>query len=185
MKLKLLLILLPVVFAGCAVISENECRSGLWYERGLQDGARGRGQPLVYQLAQKCQEYGVRVDTDAWLAGHEQGVEQYCTPENGFYQGRRGSNYEGVCAGPTADLFMAEYQRGLSVRAMELQYRKLAARRDQVQSDLYAVRQALAESEDEKETRSLRARQRSLVSELRQLDMELYQFGPFGWDFAY
>jgi hypothetical protein len=181
-SIKIFTLLLPALFAGCAVISEDECHAGLWYERGIQDGARGRGQPLVYQIAQKCQEYGVRMDSEAWLRGHEEGVEQFCTPENGFMQGRNGRGYEGVCTGPTADLFIAEYQRGLAVYEMEKQYRELQSRREQVQAELYSVRQALAEEKDEDTIRRLKLSRRALRSELQWLDMELYRFGPLGFN---
>lgn len=180
-----LLIMLPALLAGCAVVSENECRAGLWYERGLQDGARGRGQGLVYQIAQECQEYGVRVDSEAWLRGHEEGVEQFCTPENGYYQGRRGNSYEGVCTGPTADLFMAEYQRGLVAYRVEQEYRRLADRYDNVERQLYGVRAALAESKDEEEIHRLKHRRRALARELRLLDMELGRYTGFGFGVMY
>lgn len=179
-----LLILLPALLSGCALVSEEECQAGLWYERGLQDGARGRGQSLVYEIAQKCQEYGARVDTEAWLRGHEEGVEQFCTPENGYYQGRRGNSYEGVCTGPTADLFMTEYQRGLADYQVEVQYRRLAQRHDYVERELFAVNAALASAEDEQSIRALQFRRSSLRRELSLLDMQLHRFG-FGFGFFY
>ena len=181
--LKRLLILLPALLAGCAVVSEDECNAGLWYERGLQDGAHGRSQALVYEIAQKCQEYGARVDSEAWLRGHEEGVEQFCTPENGYYHGRQGRNYTGVCTGPTADLFMGEYRRGLAAYQVELRYRQLAERQDDVERQLYAVRSALAQEQDRDRIQSLRVQQRVLARELQRLDMELFRFTGFGVGF--
>lgn len=168
---------------GCAVISEEECRSGDWYARGLADGARGVGQAAVYEVGQACREYGVRVDSEAWLRGHEEGVEQYCTAENGFREGRRGRDYEGVCTGPGADLFMAEYRRGLQLYRVEKQYQQLVYRYDRLQDELFAVRAALHSTESEEEARALRLRRSSLVRELRMLDLELHRFGAFGVNF--
>ncbi|WGL18348.1 DUF2799 domain-containing protein [Microbulbifer bruguierae] len=165
---------------GCAVISENECQAGLWYERGIEDGARGRSQATVYQIAQKCHEYGVRTDTAAWLRGHEEGVEQYCTPENGFTVGRYGRDYEGVCTGPTADLFMANYQRGLVVYQAEQQYNALASRYDNVEREYYRITRALDEATTEKEAQALRSQRRSLMREMRHLEGEMMRFGGFG-----
>lgn len=184
-RLRQLLLTLPLLLAGCAVVSEEECQAGLWYERGLQDGARGRGQALVYEIAQKCREYGVRVDSDAWLRGHEEGVEQFCTPENGYIQGRRGHGYEGVCTGPTADLFMGEYRRGLADYRVEQEYRRLADRRDYLERELYSVRSALAGADDEQTVRALRFQRNALARELRLLDMQLLRYGMFGFDFFY
>lgn len=184
--LKRLLILLSALLAGCAVVSEEECRAGLWYERGVEDGARGRNQSLVYDIAQTCQqEYGVRVDSEAWLRGHEEGVEQFCTPENGYRYGRRGRNYEGVCTGPTADLFLDSYQRGLADYRVEQEYRQLASRRDNLERQLYAVQFALASAQDESHIRSLRMRRMTLHRELQFLDMQLHRFTFFGTGFGY
>lgn len=180
--LKRLLILLSALLAGCAVVSEEECRAGLWYERGVEDGARGRNQSLVYDIAQTCQqEYGVRVDSEAWLRGHEEGVEQFCTPENGYRYGRRGRSYNGVCTGPTADLFVDYYKQGLADYRVARQYRRLAARQDHVERQLYAVNAALAGAEDPNRIGSLRMRRASLNRELQRLDMQMFRIGGFGF----
>lgn len=179
-RLRILLVVLTALLAGCAVISEDECRAGDWYERGVHDGARGRNQTLVYQIAQQCQEYGVRVDSEAWLRGHEEGVEQFCTPENGYRYGRQGRSYQGVCTGPTADLFLSYYKRGLVDHRVEQQYRQLAARQDEVERQLFAVRAAMASTNDEQVLRNLAMRRSSLEFEQQRLDMALFRFGAFG-----
>ena len=179
-RLRLLLLILPALLAGCAVISEDECRAGNWYERGIEDGARGRDQTLVYQIAQKCQEYGVRTDSEAWLRGHEEGVEQFCTPENGYRHGRQGRRYQGVCTGPTADLFLNAYRQGLADHQVEQYYRQLAARQDWVERELYAVNVAMARTQDQSALSSLAMRRSSLQLELQRLDMAMFRFGIFG-----
>lgn len=185
MKLWKLLALLSIPTAlaltsGCAVISENECQAGLWYERGIEDGARGRSQATVYQIAQKCHEYGVRTDTAAWMRGHEEGVEQYCTPENGFVVGRRGRDYEGVCTGPTADLFLANYERGLAVYQAEQQYAALANRYEKAEREVYRLERAMDDAESKEELRALRSERRGLLREMRYLEAEMMRFGGFG-----
>ncbi|MBN8430440.1 DUF2799 domain-containing protein [Microbulbifer salipaludis] len=185
MKLWKLVTLLSIpawltVASGCAIISENECQAGLWYERGIEDGARGQTQATVYKIAQKCHEYGVRTDTAAWMRGYEEGIERYCTPENGFAVGRRGRNYEGVCTGPTADLFLANYERGLAVYQAEQQYAALVDRYESAERELYRVEEALDESESKEERRALRSQRRSLLREMRHLEAEMMHFGGFG-----
>lgn len=167
--------------SGCAVISEDQCRAGLWYERGLQDGARGRSQALIYEIAQECQQHGVRADSEAWLRGHEMGVEQFCTPENGYYLGRRGHSYEGVCTGPTADLFMGEYQRGLAHFEVEQRYRQLQERQDYLEYELGALQAAIRAEENESRLQELRLQRRAVARELRMLDLELLRFGGAGF----
>ncbi|GMG87973.1 DUF2799 domain-containing protein [Biformimicrobium ophioploci] len=105
---------LLLVLGGCATISPEECNEGLWYERGLHDGSRGVTEGHIYKIAQACQQYGAQVDTEAWLAGREQGLESYCTPENAFRIGRVGGAYHGVCAFFGDDAFLRELYRGRS-----------------------------------------------------------------------
>lgn len=165
---------------GCAVISEDECQAGLWFERGIEDGARGRSQATVYEIAQKCHEYNVRVDTEAWMRGHEEGVEQYCTPENGFVQGRNGRDYQGVCTGPTADLFMANYQQGLAVYQAEQQYLAMANRYDKLDREYYRLSAMLDSDLSEEESRSVRRQMRSVRRDMRRLEVDMMRFGGFG-----
>ncbi|WP_345549076.1 DUF2799 domain-containing protein [Microbulbifer aestuariivivens] len=182
-RLGWLALILAVLFSGgCAVISADQCRAGLWYERGLEDGARGRSQALIYEIAQQCQRHGVRVDSAAWLRGHEMGVEQFCTPENGYYLGRRGHSYEGVCTGPTADLFMGEYQRGLAHFQVAQRYRQLRERQDYLVSELTVLRAAIHAEDDESRLQELHLRRRALVRELRLLDLERLRFSDSGFD---
>ncbi|WP_346837635.1 DUF2799 domain-containing protein [Microbulbifer sp. SAOS-129_SWC] len=178
--IKRLLLILPLLFAGCAVISEDECRAGNWYERGVQDGARGRDQAMVKRIAEQCQEYGVQVDNEAWYRGHEEGVEKFCTPDNGYRYGRQGRRYSGVCTGPTADLFVTAYRQGLADHQVVQQYRQLAARQDWVRQQLYVVEVAMANTADRNALSSLAMRRTSLQFELQRLDMAMFRFDAFG-----
>ncbi|GAB2888485.1 DUF2799 domain-containing protein [Microbulbifer echini] len=179
-KLSVLLLVFAIVSSGCAVISEEECRTGLWYERGVRDGARGRSQALVYDIAQECQGHEVYVDSEAWLRGHEEGVEQFCTAENGYKQGRQGRKYEGVCNGPSADIFMQHYQRGLAEYRVAQQYHNLLWRRDNLERELYSLHHALRHSDSDSQRRALHFQHSRLEWELRLLDLELHRYGLFG-----
>ncbi|MCO1334633.1 DUF2799 domain-containing protein [Microbulbifer sp. OS29] len=174
------LIALLLGLSGCAVISEEECRVGLWYERGLQDGARGRPQSQVYDIARECQNYDMPMDSEAWLQGHEEGVETFCTAENGYDQGRRGRNYQGVCTGPAADLFLLNYERGLAEYRVEQHYQSLLWRRDSLQRELLSLRHAYRNSDSEVQLRALHFQRSRLRWELQMLDMELHRYGLFG-----
>ncbi|WP_444887304.1 DUF2799 domain-containing protein [Microbulbifer sp. JMSA008] len=182
-KLSVFLLILATAISGCAVISEADCRSGLWYERGLHDGARGRSQALMYDIAKECQSYEIYVDSEAWLRGHEEGVEQFCTAENGYAQGRQGRKYEGVCTGPTADIFLQNYQRGLADYRVAQEYRDLLWRRDNLERELYSLHQALRHSDSDKQRRALYFQHSRLEWELRMLDLELHRYGLFGPDY--
>jgi hypothetical protein len=58
--------------AGCASMSDNECRSANWYERGMQDGLIGL-QPRLDVYSSQCTRYGVQPAANDYLEGWQSG----------------------------------------------------------------------------------------------------------------
>ena len=65
----LLVALLPL--AGCAGMSDADCRGANWYDVGYRD-ARYKLQSQANLYAQQCERYGVKVDE----ARYEQGLRE-------------------------------------------------------------------------------------------------------------
>jgi TPR repeat protein len=66
-------LVIGLVLAGCAM-SESDCRSANWYQRGERDGYGGHP-PQDMRLAQQCARYGVAVPRayqDGWAVGHNE-----------------------------------------------------------------------------------------------------------------
>jgi hypothetical protein len=60
-------LLLPVVIlAGCAGLSESECRGADWSELGRRDGSMGINWQ-VDQHAHHCSRFSVKVDEHAYM----------------------------------------------------------------------------------------------------------------------
>jgi len=65
-------IALCAIAAGCASMSESECRSANWYQRGEQDGVAGL-QPRIDVYSSQCTRYGVPPPTADYMQGWESG----------------------------------------------------------------------------------------------------------------
>lgn len=90
---------LAFVLTGCASISEDQCRVGNWDALGFKDGSNGITASRVSNYADECSSYDISVDTQLYLKGHAQGVENYCTPQRGFDRGESGSSFKNLCSG--------------------------------------------------------------------------------------
>jgi Protein of unknown function (DUF2799) len=70
-----LIMLLSVVACSAFELSDAECRSTNWYERGHQDGFGGHPTQIV-RLRQQCAEHGVKIAErdylEGWRTGHNE-----------------------------------------------------------------------------------------------------------------
>lgn len=123
-----------VLSAGCTTLSEKECRSVDWREQGRADGAQGYESTRRGDHAEACARYGIALDADAYRAGREEGLRQYCTPANALQQGIKGATYRQVCPGEAGQQFAVIYARG---KALGL-----------IQGDMQAMQRRLDEERD-------------------------------------
>lgn len=111
--------LLLALSAGCTTLNEKECRTIDWREQGRADGAAGYEATRLGDHAQACGRYGVATDVDAYRAGREEGLLQYCTPANALQQGMKGAPYHQVCAGDAGQQFAVVYARGKALNVIQ------------------------------------------------------------------
>ena len=64
------------VLAGCAPMTETECRSADWYALGTRDGLAGL-RPQVDQYAYQCSAVKIEVADSAYLSGWQHGKWEY------------------------------------------------------------------------------------------------------------
>ena len=106
------LFLVGVLLSGCAVMSEEECVYSDWAAVGYEDGADGRSSDRFGDYRRVCADYGITPDFQAWQAGREQGLVEYCQPIRGFQVGQSGGSYNGVCSSNLESDFLAAYRMG-------------------------------------------------------------------------
>ena len=114
MRIKILILAMSMLLAGCAGgMSKDECLYADWRAIGYEDGARGASATAVSPRRQACaNKAGVTVDMESYLAGRDEGLEEYCQPAKAFSVGAAGGRYYGVCSGPEEDEFLNAFQSG-------------------------------------------------------------------------
>ncbi|MCP4984237.1 MAG: DUF2799 domain-containing protein [Gammaproteobacteria bacterium] len=105
-------ILTALLVSGCATMDKSECREADWHMIGLEDGARGYPVTYIGNHRKACAEHGVKPDLRQYQLGHESGLARFCTPNNGFKQGRAGHEYQDVCPAGLEGRFLAGYDTG-------------------------------------------------------------------------
>ena len=69
-------IALCALAAGCASMSENQCRTANWYQQGETDGLLGQ-QARLDQYKYQCAKYQVLPVENDYLAGWSDGYAEY------------------------------------------------------------------------------------------------------------
>lgn len=127
---------------GCATLDRHECLNADWRTIGYQDGVRGKVADVVGNYREDCAEHGVSPDLDAYLAGREQGLLEYCREANGFRVGHSGKQYQGVCPPDLEYAFRVGYRDGRVIY-------ELAAEVRNSERELQRKKQSLEELNDE------------------------------------
>ena len=157
----LMTLLASLALAGCASLSEKDCRGGDWYSIGLRDGASGRTEDYVSEHAAACQEHGIAPDYERWLEGRERGLERFCTARNGYSIGSVGGSYQDVCFAGAEMESRSGYDVGLRMN-------RARRRLEQIENEIRTIEGTLSVKAD-KLTEDERQR---LNYRLRQLDYE-------------
>lgn len=173
-RLKSLLLLLALLsLAGCATLNESECVNGDWRSIGFEDGARGATVSRIGHHRKACAEYAIKPDFDAYNRGHEQGLQSYCRPRNGYSTGRRGKTYHGVCPATLEPDFLMAYKAGHKIYTLEVKIRKLNRLIKKEQKQLKSMNRQLSSLEAELVSNGVGTQRRvELLSELRGLSKE-------------
>ena len=80
--MKRIAILLPLLLAACAPMSEMQCRATNWYEQGEQDGLRGN-QARYVQYADQCNAYSVKPAESDYMSGWSAGYAEWARRVSG------------------------------------------------------------------------------------------------------
>jgi hypothetical protein len=65
-----------VLLAGCAALSETECTSMNWRQRGYDDGYFGHP-PQDLRLAAECSRFGIKASESQYLEGWRAGYDEW------------------------------------------------------------------------------------------------------------
>jgi len=107
------------VLAGCASLSDNECRAGDWRGIGFSDGASGRAPDHIERHRKACADVGVSPDAAAWQAGRTEGLGVYCQPATAYRVARRGGQLAPYCTAQQVAAMRPAYDFGTTYREFE------------------------------------------------------------------
>lgn len=160
-------VLLLLLAAACASLDKDECLSADWYAIGLEDGARGRAVERLGDHRRACAKHNVAPNAERYLAGRNDGLKSFCTPERGFSEGRAGHAYAAGCPEPLAASFLANYQRGRELHDLHRQL-------DAVQGEIARTRKALTDGIPNPRSRAAELeRLEALTRESQQLEFRI------------
>lgn len=150
------------VLSGCAGMSEQACLVSDWRAVGFENGAAGRAITTIGRYREACSKHGVTPDLDAYRAGHAEGVEIYCRPNNGFEVGRSGATYQGVCPANLESAFLANYDSGRRLFELESALQRIdsqiasnARAQESIRAELTAIAASMISNETTAEERVL------------------------------
>ncbi len=172
-----------LLLSGCATLSESQCVAGDWESVGYRDGHSGHPSTRLLEHQNACVKHGVVPDREAYLAGWDQGVRQYCQPENGFNAGRSGAPFANVCPAEMQAPYHAAYQEGRElylaqseIDSLRQQIARNGYRLKEIARELAAAETRLVEEDmPALERRELLNRTRALAQEQGRLETEIQQ----------
>lgn len=172
-----------LLVSGCASMSESQCVAGDWETVGYRDGLAGKQSTQLLSHQNACVKHGVVPDRDAYLAGWEDGVRQFCIPSNGFNAGEAGRSFTNVCPDDQSDAFYAAFQEGrrlyLAKAEIEGLNRTIAQKEyriKQLAAEISSVEAALISDETDASQRArLLDRTKALAAEQGELEAEIQQ----------
>ncbi len=119
MRSLLTLTLIVPLLAGCASLSQEECKMGDWASVGTNDAMEGRTTARLEDHLKACAKYDIVPDEKLYNEGYQKGLITYCTPANGFSVGRNGYSYQHICSPASEPEFMRGFMRGSELHEVE------------------------------------------------------------------
>jgi hypothetical protein len=104
--------LFALAIAGCSSMSEKQCRSVDWEQRGERDAYDGQARERIASYQDACSEHGIQADVAAYNSGYAKGLLLYCTPQRGYALGKAGRSYRGTCPPQDEPAFLDGYDAG-------------------------------------------------------------------------
>ncbi|MCK5480043.1 MAG: DUF2799 domain-containing protein [Gammaproteobacteria bacterium] len=154
---------LLLLMQGCASLNKEECMVADWRLIGYQDGVAGKSPAAVGEYRKDCAKHAVVPDLDAYQAGRNEGLLEYCKVDNGYRLGTSGRGLSTVCPSHLEAAFRVAWNQG-----RELYQARAAVK--QTHSQINKQQQALHDLEEDKKyklselvSEGLRSEQRVLI----------------------
>lgn len=167
--------LLAATLSGCASMTPEECLTANWHEQGLRDGMNGEPRAYIEEHRKACSKVGVVPDARQYELGRAEGIRQYCTPQNGREQGRRGRSYQRSCPPELEGPFLEEYRAGRRVYDAEKRVEWLVSEQRTKESELSRAKDDETRERIRRKLRDLDYQLRSARDQLSYEERRLYR----------
>jgi hypothetical protein len=146
--------IVPLLLAGCSSMSEKQCRSVNWAERGERDAYDGQSRERIASYQDACSEFGIQPDAAAYNAGYAKGIALYCTPQRGYAIGKSGGSYRRTCPPESEPAFLDGYEAG---KALYTEQRRVKDLERQIRDAEKNLEEAATSEERDTLRRKIRA----------------------------
>ncbi len=126
-------------------MSKQECHTADWYQIGYSDAVDGRLENRIDAHRKACAKANVTIGFDDYRTGWAEGINKYCTAENGKQVGSNGRQYNGQCPAELAPGFLETYQPAYKLYKAEFKVKSLQRDLRKLQDDEKEVREEMAE----------------------------------------
>lgn len=155
------------LLSSCAAMDQDECAVADWYEVGRTQGEQGRSPQSYENYVEACSEYAIAVDVNAYQVGWDDGIELYCSRDNGFEVGVQGGSNSGHCPVALSDSFFNAYQLGRALRTH-------SERLSELQDDLdKVIDRAHRDGVTDEQVAELQRDRKRIKREIRKAEYEL------------
>ena len=163
--------------AGCAAVSKEQCVAGDWSELGEAHASVGKAANYLDEVVKSCGKHGITPDTTAYRSGWHRGLQNYCTPLNGFTLGKQNKTKSPICPPQMAGGFNEGYRLGFTIWSARDRVERVESEIRSLESRSYDLSEELDElsckDKKGKERKKCRRKRKRLHSDLHDAEADL------------
>lgn len=113
-----LFLFFSIFLSSCANSDKKESISTDWLTIGYEDGKNGVSRKKKTAHNSNCKDQEISLDLQTYQRGYNLGLVLFCTAQNGYQRGIKGSYYSGICSGSSEELFLSGYEPGKKIHLL-------------------------------------------------------------------
>ncbi len=166
---------LLLLLSGCSTMSQSECIQADWQIIGQADASKGEHSAMLDEYRADCAKFSVIPDRKAYFSGYEQGLKQFCTRASGFYFGKKGGSYSGICPKPLEAAFLEGYNPGHELFMIRDELVDLRSSLSSAEGEIRSIERKIKRKEDQLVSdESTQAERERLLREIREYHREIF-----------
>ncbi|WP_372741422.1 DUF2799 domain-containing protein [Neptunomonas sp.] len=128
-------------------MNQSECLHADWQLIGQADASKGVHSSVLDEYRNDCAEYAVLPSRQDYHLGYQQGLKQFCTRTSGFFYGKKGSKYRGICPASLEAEFLEGYVPGYELFMISDVMTRLRISVSDAERDIRKIRKLISTKE--------------------------------------